>query len=325
VPDDASVTLKPESASPVKPARAKGGAGWRKLVPFIVGGVVVLMAGLWIGHWATIGRYQVTTENAYIRADISMISARVEGYVRTLAVEDNQIVHTRDVLLEIEPADYQTDLAEARADLAQAQGSLSAQRAARAQATADMARYRELADRGFLSRAGWDAIVARNRSASGGEAAAIAAVEAAQTRIDAASLDIDRTIVRAPIDGVIGDRQVQIGQLVREGAPLMAIVPLQSVYVVANFKETQIENLHTGQSVTIEPDVAHSLHLHGQVVSIAPASGSQFSIIPTDTATGNFTKIVQRVPVRISIDPDQPGVELLRPGLSATVVVDTRG
>jgi membrane fusion protein (multidrug efflux system) len=254
-----------------------------------------------------------------------MISARVEGYVRTLAVEDNQIVHTRDVLLEIEPADYQTDLAEARADLAQAQGSLSAQRAARAQATADMARYRELADRGFLSRAGWDAIVARNRSASGGEAAAIAAVEAAQTRIDAASLDIDRTIVRAPSDGGIGDRQVQIGQLVREGAPLMAIVPLQSVYVVANFKETQIENLHTGQSVTIEPDVAHSLHLHGQVVSIAPASGSQFSIIPTDTATGNFTKIVQRVPVRISIDPDQPGVELLRPGLSATVVVDTRG
>jgi membrane fusion protein (multidrug efflux system) len=117
---------------------------------------------------------------------------------------------------------------------------------------------------------------------------------------------------------------VQLGQLVRTGAPLMSVVPLQSVYVVANFKETQIENFQPGQSVTIRPDVAHNLRLRGTVDSLAPASGSEFSIIPTDTATGNFTKIVQRVPVRIRLDPGQEGLALLRPGLSATVTVDTR-
>jgi membrane fusion protein (multidrug efflux system) len=105
----------------------------------------------------------------------------------------------------------------------------------------------------------------------------------------------------------------------------MSVVPLQSIYIVANFKETQIENFRPGQSVTIRPDIAHNLRLHGIVDSLAPASGSEFSIIPTDTATGNFTKIVQRVPVRIRLDPGQEGLELLRPGLSAGVTVDTRG
>jgi membrane fusion protein (multidrug efflux system) len=104
----------------------------------------------------------------------------------------------------------------------------------------------------------------------------------------------------------------------------MSVVPVQAVYIVANFKETQIASFRPGQPVTIRPDIDHDLRLHGTVESLAPASGSEFSIIPTDTATGNFTKIVQRVPVRISIDPGQEGVALLRPGLSASVTVDTR-
>jgi membrane fusion protein (multidrug efflux system) len=111
--------------------------------------------------------------------------------------------------------------------------------------------------------------------------------------------------------------------LVRPGSPLMAVVPLSAVYVVANFKETQIADFHPGQRATITPDISHNVHLRGALDSIAPASGTEFSIIPTDTATGNFTKIVQRVPVRIRIEPNQPGAELLRPGLSVTVMVDT--
>ncbi|MEZ5960525.1 MAG: HlyD family secretion protein [Hyphomonadaceae bacterium] len=162
------------------------------------------------------------------------------------------------------------------------------------------------------------------RQAGGGAAAAEASVDAARAQLAQAELDLSRTTIRAPIDGVVGDRQVQLGQLVRTGAPLMSVVPLQSVYVVANFKETQIENFQPGQTVTIRPDVAHSLRLRGTIDSLAPASGSEFSIIPTDTATGNFTKIVQRVPVRIRLEPGQAGLELLRPGLSATVTVDTR-
>jgi membrane fusion protein (multidrug efflux system) len=104
----------------------------------------------------------------------------------------------------------------------------------------------------------------------------------------------------------------------------MSVVPLQAVYVVANFKETQIANFRPGQPVLIRPDVEHDLRLYGTLESLAPASGTEFSVIPTDTATGNFTKIVQRVPVRIHLEPGQEGLELLRPGLSASVTVDTR-
>lgn len=274
-------------------------------------------------RWLTVGRYMVTTDNAYVRADISQISAKVEGYVRAVPALENQSVHAGDVLVEIDPTDYQTRVSQLRAALAQAEGQRSAQQAARAWAAAEVNRYRPLARDGILSPARMQQIEIENRQAGAGLEAAEAAVAAAQAALDAAELDLERTTIRAPIDGVVGDRQVQVGQLVRSGSPLMSVVPLQSVYVVANFKETQIARFHEGQPVTIHPDVAN-VRLTGTLESLAPASGSQFSIIPTDTATGNFTKIVQRVPVRIHIDPDQPGAALLRPGLSADVTVDTR-
>jgi membrane fusion protein (multidrug efflux system) len=292
---------------------------------FIAGAtVVVVLLAFWGVHWLTVGRYQVTTDNAYVRADISLISAKIEGYVRAVPATDNQSVHAGDVLVEIDPTDYQARVAAARAALAEAQGQLTAEQAGQALAAADVRRYRPLAERGLLSPARMQQIEIQSRQAGGGSAAASAAVQAAQASLEQAELDLERTTVRAPIDGVVGDRQVQVGQLVRSGAPLMSVVPLQAVYVVANFKETQIERFRPNQPVTIEPDVSHGLSLRGVVESLAPASGSQFSIIPTDTATGNFTKIVQRVPVRIRIEPGQEGAELLRPGLSATVTVDTR-
>jgi membrane fusion protein, multidrug efflux system len=322
MPDDAGIRVAPALAG-LKPRATRGGI-WRRalLVAAIV--MAVALLGFFGNQWLTVGRYMVTTDNAYVRADISLVSAQVEGYVRSLPVAENQSVHTGDVLAEIEPADYQAQLASARAALAQAQGQLSAQRAQQAQAQADLARNRALAEAGFLSSTGWDAALARAHQAGGGEDAARASVAAAQAQIDAAQLNFERTTIRAPIDGVVGDRQVQVGQLVRTGTPLMSVVPLQSVYVVANFKETQIEHFHAGQTVIIRPDIASSLRLRGELQSLAPASGSEFSIIPTDTATGNFTKIVQRVPVRIRIESGQEGVGLLRPGLSATVTVDTR-
>lgn len=322
----------PEDAgSPVDLSRtpAKAGAfaqsiGRRGLM--IAGGVAAFVAlAVWGGNWFFVGRHMVTTDNAYVRADISLISPQVEGYVRAIPAAENQSVHAGDVLVEIDPTDYQARLAAARAALAEAEGARASQQAGRALASADVARYRPLAERGLLSPARMQQLEIQARQAGGGAAAAEASVEAARAQLAQAELDLQRTTIRAPIDGVVGDRQVQLGQLVRVGAPLMSVVPLQSVYVVANFKETQIENFRAGQPVTIRADVAHSLRLHGVVDSIAPASGSEFSIIPTDTATGNFTKIVQRVPVRIRLDPGQEGLDLLRPGLSATVTVDTRG
>jgi membrane fusion protein (multidrug efflux system) len=235
------------------------------------------------------------------------------------------MVHAGDLLVEIDPSDYEAAVAQARANLARARGQLASQQAQRSLAAADLRRYRPLARSGFISSAGLDQVESRAQQAGADMSSASAAVAAAQAQLQTAELNLQRTQMRAPIDGVVGDRQVQVGQLVRSGTPMLAVVPLQDVYVVANFKETQIANLRPGQPVEVRPDVASHVRLHGVVDSLAPASGSQFSIIPTDTATGNFTKIVQRVPVRVRIDSGQEGVSMLRPGLSVTVNVDTRG
>jgi membrane fusion protein (multidrug efflux system) len=318
MPDDAGFRL----AEAVRPRLARvTKTRWLAIGAGFAGAVLLLVLGV---NWLTVGRYQVSTDNAYVRADISRVSARVEGFVRALPVADNQLVHAGDVLLEIDDADARAAVAAAEASLSQARGELASMQAARALAQADLARYRNLANRNFLSPARLQQLEIQARQASAGVVAANAAVAAAAANVEQARLDLERTIVRAPIDGAVGDRLVQVGQLVQPGTPLLSVVPLQAVYVVANFKETQIEDFRPDQPVIIRPDIAHGLRLRGVVESLAPASGSEFSIIPTDTATGNFTKIVQRVPVRIRLEPGQEGLELLRPGLSAHVTVDTR-
>jgi membrane fusion protein, multidrug efflux system len=288
------------------------------------GVLVAVLVAVATAQWAMVGRHLMATDNAYVRADISLISAKIEGYVRALPVAENQGVREGDVLVEIDPTDYQARLAAARAALAQAEGARASEVADSAWAAAEVRRYRPLAENGLLSPARMQQIEIQSRQAGGGLASANAGVEAARAQVRSAELELGRATIRAPINGVIGDRHVQVGQLVRPGAPLMSVVPLQDVYVVANFKETQIARMRAGQRVTIRPDIARDLRLRGVVESLAPASGSEFSIIPTDTATGNFTKIVQRVPVRIRLEPDQEGLALLRPGLSASVSVDTR-
>jgi membrane fusion protein (multidrug efflux system) len=322
MPDDVASQLDVEAApSKVSAVTRKIG---RREVALAGAAVVLLLLAYWAGHWLLIGRHLVATDNAYVRADISLMSAKIEGYVRAVPAAENSNVRAGDVLVEIDPTDYEARVAAARAALAQPEGGRSSEQAARALAAADVARYRPLAERGLLSPARMQQLEIQSRQAGAGVEAANAAVEAARADLRAAELDLERTIVRAPIDGVVGDRQVQVGQLVRPGSPLMSVVPLQSVYVVANFKETQIANFHAGQPVIIRPDIEHDLRLYGTIESLAPASGTEFSVIPTDTATGNFTKIVQRVPVRIHLEPGQDGLELLRPGLSASVTVDTR-
>ena len=322
MPDDAGFRLGAARAGAKVKAMARA-LGGRRLALISAGAALLIIAALTV-QWFVDGRFRVSTDNAYVRADISLISAKIEGYVRAVPAAENSSVNAGDVLVEIEPADYDARVAAARASLAQAEGALASEQAERAWAAAEVRRYQPLAESGLLSPARMQQIEIQARQAGGGLAAAQAAVDAARAQLASAELDLTRTTIRAPIAGVVGDRQVQVGQLVRAGTPLMAVVPLHAVYVVANFKETQIERFRPGQPVIIRPDVAHGLRLRGVVDSIAPASGSEFSIIPTDTATGNFTKIVQRVPVRIRLEPNQEGAQLLRPGLSATVTVDTR-
>src|SRR3954451_10898762 len=136
--------------------------------------------------------------------------------------------------------------------------------------------------------------------------------------------DLDNTVIRAPFAGVVGNRAARIGQYVKPGTQLAALVPLPQVYVTANFKETQLTHMQPGQPADIVVDAYPAEHLTGTIESFSPASGAQFSLLPPDNATGNFTKIVQRVPVRIALPPDTPLLGMLRPGLSVTVSVDIR-
>jgi membrane fusion protein, multidrug efflux system len=219
-------------------------------------------------------------------------------------------------------------------------------------ASADRARFESLATRGFVTRR--DAERVRATAISAGSAAeksradrAVAQQQAAVTRarqpvlvaelakaeagvssaraaLDLARQDMQHTLVRAPIDGIVGNRQVQVGDLVQPGSRLLVLVPSRDLYVVANFKETQTRNMLVGQPVTVNVDALGGEPLNGRIQSFAPASGSEFTLLPFEPGSGNFTKIVQRVGVRIKLDADQPRVQRLRPGLSATVKVTLR-
>jgi len=145
--------------------------------------------------------------------------------------------------------------------------------------------------------------------------------DSAKAALDLAVQDEDHTLIVAPIDGIVGDRQVERGEYVQPGSRLMAVVPNDALYVVANFKETQTGTMHPGQKVEIDVDALSGVTLTGTVDSLSPGSGSEFALLPFEPGTGNFTKIVQRVPVRIALAPDQPGVARLRAGLSAEVTV----
>ena len=162
---------------------------------------------------------------------------------------------------------------------------------------------------------------ARRATLQAGEAQALAALARADAALALAKQDQARTLVRAPIDGVVGDAQARVGEYVQPGARLLTLVPTQALYVVANFKETQTARMTAGAPATIAVDALPGIELHGVVDSFAPGSGSEFSLLPFEPGTGNFTKIVQRVPVRIRLDEHQPEVARLRPGLSATVDV----
>jgi membrane fusion protein (multidrug efflux system) len=139
-----------------------------------------------------------------------------------------------------------------------------------------------------------------------------------------AELNLSYTIITAPVDGTVGVRTLRVGQYVQAGTQLMAVVPLQAVYVVANYKETQLTDVRPGQAVTIDVDTFPGAKVTGHVDSVAPASGQEFALLPPDNATGNFTKIVQRIPVKIVVDADDPLANLLRPGMSVEPTIDTK-
>jgi membrane fusion protein, multidrug efflux system len=316
------------------------------------------------GYWTT-GRYLESTDDAYVKADSTIVAPKVSGYISEVLVGDNQPVKAGQLLARIDDRDFRAALAQADADVAAAEAAvrnLDAQIALQAplieQGAADVtaaeatlqfaqeeqARYDGLmkSGSGTIQRAQQTDATLREKTAqlqrgkSGLLAAqkkvdvltterakAIAQLDRARAVAQQAALNLSYTGIAAPVDGTVGARSLRVGQFVQAGTPLMAVVPLDAVYVVANFKETQLTHVRNGQPVEIRIDSFRGPTLKGHVDSLSPASGLEFALLPPDNATGNFTKIVQRVPVKIVLD-DHSLKGLLRPGMSAEPIVNTK-
>ena len=315
--------------------------------------------------YLTTGRYLESTDDAYVKADSTIISPKVSGYIAQVLVGDNQPVKAGDLLAMIDDRDFKAALDQAHADVAASEAAvrnldaqISLQQPIIEQGTADVAateanlkfaqeeqaRYDGLmkTGSGTVQRAQQTdaALRASNaqlqHSKSGLLAAqrkvdvltterakAVAQLDRARAVEAQAALNLSYTRITAPVDGTVGARSLRVGQYVQAGTQLMAVVPLDAVYVVANFKETQLTHVRNGQPVEIRIDSFHNTRLTGHVDSLSPASGLEFALLPPDNATGNFTKIVQRVPVKIVLD-DHNLTGLLRPGMSAEPTINTK-
>ena len=326
------------------------------------------------------GRFLVSTDDAYVGADTSIIAAKAMGHLTAVPVVENQIVHQGDLLASIDDGDYrnavdaargrigtqdatiarfarQIDaqgaiIAQAQAQVASAAAQITSAQAEVERAALEYERSFKLAQTNFGSQqrleqatADRDRTIAALAAARASQASTAAALDGARANLDVlkaqkdeaarqraelvtalemAERNLSFTRVLAPFDGTVGNKAAEVGELVQPGTRLMALVPLNAAYVDANFKETQLADIKPGQKVDVAIDALDGRVVEGVVSSISPASGSQFSLLPPDNATGNFTKVVQRVAVRVNFPEDVLKAAPLRPGLSVVATVHTR-
>jgi membrane fusion protein, multidrug efflux system len=350
-----------------QPPRTANIRGSLRRLALAGGAIAILAGGSWYGHdWWTNGRFIQTTDDAYVGGNVTTIAPHIPGFVQDVLIEDNQRVQAGQLLVRLDPRDYQAALDHAQAVVAarmakldslraqyprqqaairQQQADLVARSARALFASQDAERYRALALTAAGSRQDAQKGTALDQEARSAVASAAAGLDAAQQQLlvldadiaeataavaqarsdtETARLNLGYTEIRAPIDGYIGNRAAQAGAYVGAGAYLISVIPSAGLWVDANFKEDQLAHMTAGEGATIAADVLPGHAFHGHVASIAPGTGAVFSVIPPENATGNFTKIVQRVPVRILLDAGDQRLPLLRPGLSTTVSVDTR-
>jgi membrane fusion protein (multidrug efflux system) len=351
--------------SPVQPA-APAKSRKKRLILGVVGlAVVAGLADFGHSYWTT-GRFMVETNDAYVTADTTLISSRVQGYVVDIAVKHNERVSAGQVLLRLDDGDYRIALDTAKervltadqtiarigaqivageAAVAQSEAMQSVSQAQLRAAQRSYDRAQKLGKTNVVSQASLDqatetletttaslanaAAAIRNAEAQVGvlhamQAEAVGEKHELELAVSQAQRNMDLTVLRAPIDGTIGNFAVENGDLVTVGTRLAALVPLEALYIEANFKETQMSDVALGADVAITFDAIPGKTFEGHVDSVSPATGSEFSLLPADNATGNFTKIVQRIPVRISIPKTAMDTGTLRAGLSAIVEVDNR-
>jgi membrane fusion protein (multidrug efflux system) len=334
----------------------------RLAIPLGTSAVACLFVVLATAHWNDwIGGFSVqTTNDSYVRAQTTKLKSRVAGAVKLIAVDDFEHVQAGDLLMQIDPADYDAQVAQAAAALAAANAALDnltneveLQYAIIAQAEAqrgsalalqvetqqERERQQSLTQTDSGTRQKFEQAVASYAKAqadvkanaaliaeqrhklevlAGTKKQRAADVLGAQAALDAGKLRLSYTTIFAPFDGTVGERLLQPGDYVNVGTSLIDVVPLPNVYVIANFKETQLSRVQTGLPADIIIDAFPGQTIRGHVARVSPASGSQFALLPPDNATGNFTKVVQRVSVRLELDPGQPLISRLLPGMSAT-------
>ena len=328
----------------------------RKTRMSIAIGIFLLIGLLWALYWFFIARYHEETENAYVAGSMVVVNAQTMGTVEAILAEENQVVKAGDVLVKLNPTDAQVALAQASAQLANATrqiqnvfNTVSVTRAQMAQANSAVKTAQDAVNRraalvktGAVSREEYDQAVnalnqalaaqkttmEQNKSAGAQVAGTTTqnhpAIEAAKAAFRSAYINSKRLSVLAPTDGVIAKRNVQVGQQISQGVPLMSIVAANQLWVEANFKETQLANLRVGQTVELTSDVFGSgVKFKGTVQGIGIGTGSVFSVLPAQNATGNWIKIVQRIPVRIQLDAEELKAHPLRVGMSMVANVNT--
>jgi membrane fusion protein (multidrug efflux system) len=319
----------------------------------VVFGLAVASYG---AYWALVGRYVQSTDDAYVGGNIVQITPQVPGTVVAIGADDTQYVKAGQVLVRLDPADTEVALQRAKNELAEAvrevrnlfattsqeRAKLESRKLDLAKAKADLARRERLAGPGAISR---EEVQHARDAVSSAEAAVTAAEQqlvATRARVDGTTVDDHpavqkaaaavkeaylahaRTTLRAPVSGFVAKRSVQLGQRVSPGAPLMAVVPLDKVWVNANFKEPQLADIRTGQRATVVADLyGGKVEYHGQVAGFGAGTGAAFALLPAQNASGNWIKIVQRVPVRIALDPQELAAHPLEIGLSMQVAIDT--
>jgi membrane fusion protein (multidrug efflux system) len=345
--------FNPNAEAPA-PVRSNGK---RKRALLAIAVVVIVGLAAWAAWYLSVGRWHVDTDDAYVQGNVVSITPQVGGTVVAISVEDGMRVEAGQVLVQLDPSDARVALEQAKANLAATvrqvrglyaavdagQADLRARQVAVEKARADVARRAGLVASGAVSRE--ELSHARNELAAAQAALAAAnqdlvrnralvdattvsdqpQVEAAAAQVRAAYLAQQRAAIVAPVTGYVAQRSVQLGQRVQPGTTLMTVIPLEQVWVEANFKETQLEKMRLGQPVELTSDAyGDAVAYHGRLASLGLGTGSAFSLLPAQNATGNWIKIVQRVPVRIELDGEQLAAHPLRLGMSMAVDVSVR-
>ncbi|HRO62564.1 efflux RND transporter periplasmic adaptor subunit [Thermomonas sp.] len=342
----------PAAQSALKPVNGK-----RRRALLILLAIMLLVGIGWLAYYLLIARWEQGTDDAYVQGNIVSITPQTLGTVVAINADDGMRVRAGQVLVQLDPNDAKVALERAEANLAAtvrqvrglyssvetAQADIAARQVALKQAQDDVARRSGLVASGAVSaeelahaRAGLDAAraalgasqgqLARNRALV--DATTVASqpqVQAAAAQLREAYLNLQRAAIVAPIDGFVARRSVQLGQRVAPGTPLMAVIPLEEVWVDANFKETQLHNLRLGQPVKLTADLyGDSVSFDGRLVSLGMGTGSAFALLPPQNASGNWIKIVQRIPVRVALDRKQLAEHPLRLGMSMDATVNVR-